>query len=104
MEAARRFGGVNPAAESSPDLKCSGGEVSGCSGQRGRREKGRVVLSGVREDPRRPSGTPIDGMGAKLRRGTSGGGRVESGGSEGRRRGLGDYFIILEKFRGLAVN
>jgi len=40
VEAARWFGGVNPAAESSPDLKCSGGEVSGCSGQRGKRGKG----------------------------------------------------------------
>ena len=62
------------------------------------------MLDGVREDPRRPSGTPIDGVDAKLQRGTSGGGGAESGGSEGRRRGLGDYFVKLEKFKGLAVN
>ena len=56
------------------------------------------------EEPERISGMPNGGASAKPRRGTSGGGGAESGDVGGRRKGFGDLFVKIEKFRGLSEN
>jgi hypothetical protein len=56
------------------------------------------------KEPERISGTPNGGASAKPRRGTGDGGGEESGDAGGRRKGFGDLFVQIEKFRGLSEN
>ena len=99
--------GANPAAESSPDLKCSGGEVGGCSGRRGRGE-----------ERARGAGWGHGGAGEcrwRTRGGVGGWWAGTRGGGDRRRRSRApveleeedeqeDHFAITEIFRGLTEN
>ena len=105
--ASRWLGKVIPEAESSPDLKCSGGEVGGCSGRRGRGE-----------ERARGAGWGHGGAGEGRWRSRGGvGGRWAGtrGGGDRRRRSRapveleeedeqGDHFAITGKFRGWTEN